>query len=1138
MKDWSTLLFFDKEGNNLNFDYEDNVWKGNIYMSKVSVGLYSVSQIYILQEKDKLNNGNSICVYPEYHSDEPDKFIIEWDPTNTFVDEITLFNFDTHYKKIDTSSLNYKINDGPDLNQLAVNVFDECEVPLYKEETDSSEVLQLNILFQPNKDDKATTYRRTLFINYDNKRIAEITVYAESIEEDERMKVLCENLGYNIKKEDEYIFEESELEEPETNIDFLNQKRKEILLEGPNIYPYLGSYRALINAIKYFGYDDVYIAEFWRNLNPNSQFYKKDFRTSKYRLDKAETIKVNSIPVSIPNKDYRKINRVALVYRINDLKDNYTINNSGFTRPIVEENFHYTIEEIIIKLFGLKKKLDNEFMPITSKITDVIGEGDYFTAPLLKNFISSNRLDDIIEGIDVDFEAYPENIVYITDDRKFNHYLENKYNAKRINVLNESLNEDSINNFNTSIEDLDNYYNGSIKDLLDTSIGGSINTNFKTFDYNMKNSELVSEFKTFFKQNGYGEFDKVDSDMSFLKDENYKTYNFTGPINNADDNRIPISAKVILHNSTFDNVLKFKEADFNFNEVSNLTKFGDFKLDFCYHIKWIVKYNKDGNIKKDWVKEVEGDIKEYNDFYVELPYVGTYSVFMSITNLFNTSSSRILNSFIEVKPYNLEIDGIYQDYNKSSLTVNPYSDEIRQLMSEITSARINDAIEINYSDETQNSVTKLSLWQQNGKVSDDIQPFNTNFNQKNNILKFGNLSKAMTNISPMSLTQFKIPVLFLNKDNNSIKPNDTTSGDYLNASKLVELNSNFLLPLYNGSSSILRDSIELVKGNIINTFNLGNYCGDDNKKKGEKGIANLLNALNNSKEPLISMFHYSLMNAAIDDTDNLKPNRLLPIKGFTFQQDATSQETYFFIQATSKYQSNCSNLDKVRLINNNYIDYIEIDNKGNKKFHENTNFVEQYMINLFNISNQNKIGNALRKYNSLLNINSSQITFNNSSVINYAFCIDIVTFLRNKGLIKDVDYKLFKIGKFSIPEENISINYSDFIPGNPNLETLRYIRNAVKVFSYTWVIFSCDIAKVLGKKNIKWELYKIVENKSTNKVQETPGPDITYNHRYFPILLIEDGTYKIKCTCEDSNGNTYSFERTLIAVTSDMRAIK
>ena len=46
------LQFFDKDGYNLNFDWNSRhrCWEGNIYLPKVSVGLYANTTIYVLEE--------------------------------------------------------------------------------------------------------------------------------------------------------------------------------------------------------------------------------------------------------------------------------------------------------------------------------------------------------------------------------------------------------------------------------------------------------------------------------------------------------------------------------------------------------------------------------------------------------------------------------------------------------------------------------------------------------------------------------------------------------------------------------------------------------------------------------------------------------------------------------------------------------------------------------------------------------------------------------------------------------------------------------------------------------------------------------------------------------------------------------
>ena len=49
---WQHLNFFDKNGKYYNFDYDTSAdkWTGTIYLPEVSIGLFEVGQLFILQE--------------------------------------------------------------------------------------------------------------------------------------------------------------------------------------------------------------------------------------------------------------------------------------------------------------------------------------------------------------------------------------------------------------------------------------------------------------------------------------------------------------------------------------------------------------------------------------------------------------------------------------------------------------------------------------------------------------------------------------------------------------------------------------------------------------------------------------------------------------------------------------------------------------------------------------------------------------------------------------------------------------------------------------------------------------------------------------------------------------------------------
>ena len=422
--DVNKLQFFDNNGYNLNFKKSEyGYWEGNIYLPKVSVGLYANTTIYILEEVD-----NSSLYYNNEHFNTPNEInsslfnnsfvfpvgtgsiTFNWDVLNKFVDEFFMFTFDESYILKETSALTYTPNDGPECETLIINRFDTCEIPL--EENYLSKALPVHIAFMANEKSDATTYMRTLVMSYNGDTIARINFYAETVEEDERLKIWNDNLGYNITPEDEMIFKTSDIKEYKPNYILLNEKRKELMMEGSNIYPYIGSYKAIINAIKFFGYENLNIIEYWRNVNKNDENFGKIYHSSKYSLTNKETLRIGSSNIVLPNKDYKKINQLALVYSINKP----TGEVDEWELPKVKEEFTYTIEEALIKLFALRKKLNKEFMPGTSRIIDIIGEANYFGIKGLTKINSESALNLSGDELKLNFDVTPGKYVHITNN--------------------------------------------------------------------------------------------------------------------------------------------------------------------------------------------------------------------------------------------------------------------------------------------------------------------------------------------------------------------------------------------------------------------------------------------------------------------------------------------------------------------------------------------------------------------------------------------------------------------------------------------------------------------------------------------------------------------------------------------------
>ena len=127
----------------------------------------------------------------------------------------------------------------------------------------------------------------------------------------------------------------------------------------PEIYNYIGSYKAIFNAISFFGYSDLELYEYYKNIDPTSPLYNKLKRVVipdmldrqiegwSYSEDVSKTI------------GYRKTNLLNLTYKITDEEGN----NVNI----------FSLSDVQIKLNGLKKWLRNWVIPINTNIRDITG---------------------------------------------------------------------------------------------------------------------------------------------------------------------------------------------------------------------------------------------------------------------------------------------------------------------------------------------------------------------------------------------------------------------------------------------------------------------------------------------------------------------------------------------------------------------------------------------------------------------------------------------------------------------------------------------------------------------------------------------------------------------------------------------
>lgn len=244
--------------------------------------------------------------------------------------------------------------------------------------------------------------------------IAKITIKGQTEIEDERFKVMLNNFGHNINHNDIFIFDDYDINEAGIDWTYVNKKRKEMLLIYPEIYNYMGSYKSIINAINYFGYEDLELNEYYLN--------KETGKLCKVEIPDIFNNQVEGwtendfIKKNLPNKKYHKTKLFNLTYRITD-KEGTNI-------------LAYSLDEIIIKLLGLKKWLRENIMPVGTRLKDLTGYGETVATINIYNDIKLNSKFNIKEDltiVDFDIEAYRQPVE--NNSKTYNVNLSFKCNA-------------------------------------------------------------------------------------------------------------------------------------------------------------------------------------------------------------------------------------------------------------------------------------------------------------------------------------------------------------------------------------------------------------------------------------------------------------------------------------------------------------------------------------------------------------------------------------------------------------------------------------------------------------------------------------------------------------------------------------
>lgn len=190
-----------------------------------------------------------------------------------------------------------------------------------------------------------------------------INIIGEYVAQDERLQILLNNMGKELNLDWYQAFASTK---EVTNINvvdnvFLNEKRRQLLLDFLQLTQLKGSYNSVKNGLAFFGYDGIVeLLEYWK---------AKDGVNAPYSIFGQWSVFEDNSKVN-PN-EYYKTYYCALRYQINvqDQEDPY--DDDGI--PNMVERYLWD-DYMFVKLNILKDVLQKYFLPDDIRILDIIGE--------------------------------------------------------------------------------------------------------------------------------------------------------------------------------------------------------------------------------------------------------------------------------------------------------------------------------------------------------------------------------------------------------------------------------------------------------------------------------------------------------------------------------------------------------------------------------------------------------------------------------------------------------------------------------------------------------------------------------------------------------------------------------------------
>lgn len=363
-------------------------YNGCIFQEKVSSDFIAANTILVLEEsKDENNN----IIYEKPYISAYSKYNLVFSPIEK--QELQIISKDSEY------DIKY-------IDQIGFSLAD-------KEMTNSITPFSFAIGFQTSTEGAYENHLGIYITSQENNNfrfyMGTLSVKSEVEGEDERYRTLLGNFGIPDPIEYSNIFSKQDFAEEGKDYKLINEKSKELFLTYTDIFSYVGTYKALLNAIKFLGYTDIVFKEWYTLLDNNDA--ETDIAVQVFDSNTGEMLKskLAQYGVSIEDfKRYNKLNRLTMIYHLNqedpenfeyintniaqwkkkEIKDGKVVKDSSiitgknfiklFDVPLTKTIYEYRNEETLAKLYSVKKWLEKYIIGVGAYISEISGEGVYF----------------------------------------------------------------------------------------------------------------------------------------------------------------------------------------------------------------------------------------------------------------------------------------------------------------------------------------------------------------------------------------------------------------------------------------------------------------------------------------------------------------------------------------------------------------------------------------------------------------------------------------------------------------------------------------------------------------------------------------------------------------------------------------